>query len=438
MPHRIAGVAARSPAERAGVAAGDLLLALNGQEIVDWIDYQALSAERRAALSLARDGRALEIVIDKGEYQALGLSFETQLMSPVRMCANKCGFCFVDQLPPNCRESLRMKDDDWRLSLMMGAYVTLTNVSGRELKRIAERRASPLYISVHTTDEALRAEMLGLKRSDGIIDKLKFLTGAGICFHTQAVLCPGLNDGLALQKTVEDLAGLAPHCLSLALVPVGLTAHRAGLAALRGYDAEGAGAILSAADAWQARYLSEMGTRFAYAADEFYVLAGIEPPQYSAYEGFSQIENGVGMMRLLEYEYNEAYGLADLSRAIPKRRTIATGAAAAGFIANLMTARPLPGVNIDVITVKNRFFGESVTVAGLIAGRDLIGAARGLNTDEILITACMLREGEDVFLDGITLEEARAATGKPIITVGRRGEDLLRALMGTRAPLGAL
>jgi putative radical SAM enzyme (TIGR03279 family) len=437
MPHVIVGVAERSPADAAGIAAGDILLALDGHEIIDWMDYQALSAQKRVTLSIMRGGRRIDIRIDKGEYQPIGLSFDSQLMSPVRMCVNKCLFCFVDQQPTDIRESLRVKDDDWRLSLMTGTYVTLTNVNRRELQRIIDLRASPLYVSVHSTDEGLRAKLLGRTRGDGILDKLKLLAGAGICFHAQAVLCPGLNDGAALMKTVEDLAGLAPSCLSLALVPVGLTAHREGLAPLRGYDAPGARAVLAAASEWQDRFFLRLGTRFVYAADEFYLLSGIDPPHFNAYDNFPQIENGIGMMRLLEAEFTEACGMDDLSGTVPGRRIIATGFAAAAFMEKLVKACRVPGVEVDVIAVKNKYYGETVTVAGLIAGSDLINATRNLCADEILITERMLRAGGDEFLDGVTLDEARAAISRPIIPVGRHGEELLRSIMGIRSSQGA-
>ena len=429
MPHTIAAVLPESIAEQLGIRAGDALVSINGESVVDWIDYEAFCCTEQMNLVIRRDNEEIEYELEKDEYEPLGLQFETQLMSPLRSCANKCMFCFVDQLPRDVRPSLRVKDDDWRMSLMMGSFVTLTNVSDKELDRIIARRAAPLYISVHATDGALRAKMLGTPLASKIMSQLNKLKAAGLTFHAQAVLCPGINDGEQLKKTVEQLAALHPACQSLALVPVGLTGHREGLCPLRKFNKAEARTIVESVAKWQDKYLKKLGTSFVSASDEFYVQAGVRIPADERYEDYPQIENGVGLMRLLETEMEYAFEDADLSTARPARLVIATGTSVAPFMKGLMRRFEIPGVEVQVVPIENHFFGESVTVSGLLTGSDLIRELEGIDADRILITECMLREFEDVFLDDMTLEEVQEFIGIPIVKVGRRGEDLLDALM---------
>ncbi len=429
MPHTIAAVLPESIAEQLGIRAGDALVSINGESVVDWIDYEAFCCTEQMNLVIRRGNEEIEYELEKDEYEPLGLQFETQLMSPLRSCANKCMFCFVDQLPKDVRPSLRVKDDDWRMSLMMGSFVTLTNVSDKELDRIIARRAAPLYISVHATDGALRAKMLGTPLASKIMSQLNKLKAAGLTFHAQAVLCPGINDGEQLKKTVEQLAALHPACQSLALVPVGLTGHRDGLCPLRKFNKSEARTVVESVAKWQDKYLKKLGTSFVSASDEFYVQAGVRIPADERYEDYPQIENGVGLMRLLETEMEYAFEDADLSTARPARLVIATGTSVAPFMKGLMRRFEIPGVEVQVIPIENHFFGESVTVSGLLTGSDLIRELEGIDADRILITECMLREFEDVFLDDMTLEEVQEFIGIPIIKVGRRGEDLLEALM---------
>ena len=429
MPHTITAVLEGSIAEQLEIMPGDALVSINGQTIVDWIDYEAFSCTESMTLVIRRGDEEIEYELEKDEYEPLGLQFDSQLMSPVRNCANKCIFCFVDQLPENVRPTLRVKDDDWRLSLMMGNFVTLTNVTDKELDRIIARHASPLYISVHATDGALRAKMLGTPLGSKIMSQLNKLKNAGLSFHAQAVLCPGINDGEQLKKTVEQLAALQPACLSLALVPVGLTCHREDLPELRKFTKSEARAVVDAVAQWQQKYLRKFGTSFVSASDEFYLAAGVRVPEDERYEDYPQIENGVGLMRLLETEMEYAYENADLSSARPAHLVIATGVSAAPFMKSLMRRFEVPGVTVDVIAIENRFFGPTITVAGLLTGSDLVRELTGIQADRILVTECMLREGEDVFLDDMPLSEVEKAIGLPIVKVGRQGEDLLNALM---------
>lgn len=434
MAKHIASVEAGSPCQRAGLRAGDELLRIGGEPVIDFLDYQALSAQRRVELVYRRNGREKTCVVRKDEYAPLGLEFDQPMMSGMRMCCNRCLFCFVDQLPAHVRPSMRLKDDDWRMSLMMGNYVTLTNVSDREIERIIARHASPLYISVHAVDAELRSRILGQARGARLMDQLRRLSDGGIEFHTQAVLCPEINDGAALEETIGALAQI-PGALSLALVPVGLTGHREGLYPLKPYTQAQARGVLEIAENWRVRLLRERGTRFVFPADEFYLIAGVEPPPDEAYEDYAQIDDGVGLLRLLETEYDEAWRALDAR----ERQTgggvpllIGCGVSAAPFLDRLMRAHPLTGVQVRVVPVENRFFGSSVTVSGLVTGGDLVERLKDEAGEKIFITECMLRSEGDRFLDDMTLEEAEARLGRAIVPVGRRGEDLLNALLACR------
>jgi putative radical SAM enzyme (TIGR03279 family) len=426
MAHRITEVEMGSPAYRAGMRAGDELIAINGEIVRDFIDYQALSAQ--AALTVKT--RAGEFGLRKGEYEDLGLSFETPMMSGVRMCANNCAFCFVDQLPTGARKSLSVKDDDWRMSLMMGNYVSLTNVSDVELERIIRRRVFPLYISVHAMNPCLRAELMGTPRAERLPAQLKRLAEEGIEFHAQAVLVPGVNDGPELARTIRELVALAPTARSLALVPVGITRHRQGLPGLRKYHPAEAAAVIDMADRWRETCLERLGTRFVFPSDEFYLAADRPLPSGAEYEDYAQIDDGVGMLRLLEEEMDEAY--AEMGEVRPRGEkdiVIATGVSAAPFLDALLKTHPIPGARVRVRAIRNHFFGETVTVAGLVTGGDLTAQLSEEPCTHILITECMLRAEDNLFLDDLPLSEAIFRVGRPIIPVGRRGGDLLKAII---------
>ena len=429
MNHRIRRVEPGSLAERLGLAAGDRLKTISGQNVIDFVDYQALCCDSKLRLVVERGGAETEYTVEKDDYEPLGLEFDGQLMGGTRNCCNHCLFCFVDQLPAGARDTMNVKDDDWRQSLLMGNFVTLTNVGARELQRIIARRASPLYVSVHATDPELRARLLGTSRGAGILPQLDRLSKGGIRFHLQAVLCPGVNDGEAMDQTIRDLAALRPAALSLALVPVGLTSHRMGLVELTPYDAAGAARVLDQVDAWRARLVKENGSGFVQAADEFYILAGRPFPEEDAYEGYPQIENGVGLCRLLEREFDEAYR-ADEKSARPARLVIACGVSVQPFLEKLIREHPLTGVETRVLALENGYFGPTVTVSGLLTGRDLVRGLQNVEADRVLITQCMLREGDEVFLDGMALHEVSEALGIDILPVGRRGDQLLDALKG--------
>lgn len=433
MGHKVFAVEAGSIADQLGIKKGDELIRMNGERVIDWVDYQALSSQEKMNITLLQNGEEVEYEFEKDDYEPLGISFEDDMLGGIRNCANKCMFCFVDQLPCNCRESMRVKDDDWRLSLMMGNYVTLTNVGDNELERIIKRQATPLYISVHAMDPELRAKLLGNENAGKLPFQLIKLAEGGISFHAQCVLCPGINDGEQLIETIESLMDLAPSCLSLALVPVGLTGHREGLDDIKPYTKETAKKVLEIANKYRKIALRELDTRFVFPSDEFYLLAGEDIPSDSEYEDYAQIDNGVGLVRSLMEEYTYAYDeLAPKYKKTGRELrsvTLATGVSAYPILKKLMDDHPITSLNIKVIPIKNRFFGETVTVAGLVTGSDLVSQLKTVKTDAILITECMLRNEKDRFLDDMTLEDASRALGKPIIPVGRTGEDLLNTLL---------
>ena len=434
MSVRIFAVTEGSPAWKAGIRAGERIVSINGEPVTDEIDYQSLSAAEKLKILVSgengQDPRSL--AVRKDEWEPLGLCLdETEAMKP-RHCRNRCLFCFVDQLPRGMRDTLYVKDDDWRLSLMMGNYVTLTNVSDEEFGRILARRASPLFISVHATDPQIRCEMLRNRNAGTLMERLTRLKEHGLEFHSQVVLCPGVNDGDVLARTIEDLSSLYPASRSLAIVPVGLTKHREGLAALKGFDALSAAALISFVKGYQQRFLREFGTRFVFPSDEFYCICGEPLPQDSEYEDYPQIENGVGMLRLLEQECEEAWEFLfqDGIPADPGERTILipTGVSAQPFIEKIVNHYRPDSTHIRVIPVINRFFGETITVTGLIVGRDLIDTLKGIPCDSIMLCDTMLRDQTDRFLDDTTVEEVRQALGRPVRIVRNNGESLIRAL----------
>jgi len=433
MSQRIVSVFPGSLAARHGIAAGETLVSISGTPVLDLVDYQYLTARPSLELLLEKeDGARHTVHIHKRTEDALGLTLESTLMSCPKTCANHCVFCFIEQMPPGMRESLYIRDDDWRLSLMAGNFVTLTNLPSREMDRMIERKASPIYVSVHTTNGELRKKMLAHVHADRIMEHLARFAQNGMSFHCQVVLCPGINDGEELDRTLADLASLAPHALTVALVPVGLTRYREHLYPLRPYTKEEALAVVRQAEAFQKTMLEKHGTRFVFPTDEFYMIAGLPIPEADAYEDFPQFENGVGLLAQLRDEFETAVRLdPDESGNKPRRVIMATGTSVAPFMQEMLDRHPVKGVEITIKPIVNRFFGETVTVSGLITGQDLVAQLSGMEADEILITKSMLREGEDIFLDDMTLEKAQNALSIPIRPVYNDGADLLYALRGT-------
>ena len=433
MSVRIQSVNPLSPAGKAGIRDGETLVMINTEPVTDEIDYQALTAVSRLSLVIAdTEGHERDVFIFKSPWEPLGLCLDETVAMKPRRCRNHCLFCFIDQLPKGMRDTLYVKDDDWRLSLMMGNYVTLTNVDDTEFERILKRKASPIFISVHATDPEVRIRLLRNPSAGNILERMRKLRDHGIQFHGQIVLCPGINDGEVLRKTIEDTAALFPSARSLAIVPIGMTAHREGLAKMPPVTPEIAAEVIRMTEDFQERFLRDFGCRFVFASDEFYCLSGHPLPQDAEYDDYPQIENGVGMLRQLETECEAA--AQDLDNppvpesSPPVRLIIPTGVSAQPYIRQLAERYAPPGTTVEVIAVKNRFFGETITVTGLLVGRDLVDALKGHTFDRVLISETMLQENTDRFLDDMTLEDIRQAVGKPITVVSGTGEAFVRAL----------
>ena len=431
---KIRSVDPHSPAKRAGVRAGETLTHVNGRPIVDVLDYKFYTYDPRLELTLAEESGAVRTVrVHKAEGEDLGLNFETYLMDRARSCANRCIFCFVDQMPPGMRETLYFKDDDARLSFLMGNYITLTNLSEREIQRIADLRISPINISVHATDPALREAMLKHRRAGECLSIMGRFARAGITMNCQIVACPGINDGPALERTLRDLGELYPAVNSVAVVPVGVTRFREGLCPIEPYTPDQAAALIDQVEAFAARFLEGHGTSLAWCSDEFYLIAGRELPEKNYYEDMAQLENGVGMLRLLTGQ--AALALEDVPEdARPTPFSIATGVSAAPFLRKVvdMAREKCGNINGIVYPVRNRFFGETITVSGLITGRDLMEQLAGQALGErLLIPANMLRTGEQVFLDDVTVEQVEQTLGVPVTVVeAESGFDLVDAMLG--------
>ena len=437
MRHEITAVDPHSVAKRVGFQPGDWLLTLNGEEIEDEIDYQALIAGARVEAKIERNGRQMTLHIHKMEGEPLGLHFGSTMDLSPRTCRNNCIFYFIAQMPPGLRETLYVKDDDWRYSLMMGNFLTLTNMSEKEFQRVLKRKPSPLYISVHTTNPDLRCKMLHNRFAGNIMDKLRRFKEAGIHFHCQIVVCPGYNDGQELLRTLHDLRTLAPATLTVAMVPVGLTRFREKLTQLKPFSQQQAAALLDLIAPFQEECRRTMGTTFAFPSDEFYCLAGRPIPEESWYEDFPQIENGVGLLRRLESEMEEA---DDFERRfggdepVPQKTyLIPTGVSAAPHL-NRMTRRFAPeGVHVRVLPVINRFFGDTITVTGLLTGGDVLDALTPEvveGVDEILLCSVMLRSEGDLFLDDMHIDTFRQRAPRPVHVTDNDGQSLYDALRG--------
>ncbi len=437
----IASVDRRSSAERSGVRPGEKLIAINGHPVVDVLDYRFFGYDRNPELELEEPGGERRVVrVRKPEGEDLGLNFDTYLMDKARSCANNCIFCFVDQMPPGMRKSLYFKDDDARLSFLMGNYITLTNLSQRELQRIIDLRISPINVSVHTTDPELRARMLCHKRAGDSIAVMRRFAQAGITMNCQIVACPGINDGPALERTLGDLAEMAPAVSSVAIVPVGLTKYREGLYPLEPYTAEQAGAVIDLVEAFGRRQMEKSGSTFAWCSDEFYLLAGRDLPEKSYYEDMNQLENGVGMLRLLTSQAELA--LEDVPGDLaPRSCTIATGAAAAPFVREILekAMAACPALRGEVRPIRNDFFGETITVSGLVTGRDLIAQLKETNLGQrLLIPSNMLRSGEQVFLDDVTVDQVEKELAIPVqIVEAEDGFALVDILLELEVPENA-
>lgn len=433
--HKIAKVLPGSIGEELEIEPGDILLSINGQPMQDVFDYHyAVNEEHLVVLIEKPDREQWELEIEKDYEEDLGLEFEQGLMDDYKSCTNKCMFCFIDQMPPGMRETLYFKDDDARLSFLQGNYITLTNMKEADLERILLYKLSPVNISIHTMNPALRCQMLHNRFAGEALHKLDRLCEAGIEMNSQIVLCKGYNDGKELDFSIGELGKMYPHMQSLSVVPVGLTKYREGLAPLEGFGKEEALKVLEQIHSWQERFLRQYGTRFVFASDEWYLKAGIPIPEEAYYEGYGQIENGVGMVRSLKEEVRTY--LKCLPKASPTREnkhiSMATGVLAYPIIKELaeMVQNKFPHIKPVVYEIVNDYFGHDITVAGLLTGRDLIHQLAGQDLGEyLLLPDVLLRSGEDVLLDDLTVGDLEKALQIRIRIVQSDGKSLVDALL---------
>ena len=432
---KITSVERRSRAARAGLREGDTLISINENEINDVLDYRFYLAEERIKIRYQRGKKERTALIKKQQYDDIGLDFETPLMDKKQTCKNGCIFCFIDQLPKGMRESLYFKDDDTRLSFLHGNYVTLTNLSEEDIDRIIEMRISPINVSVHTTDPDLRVKMMKNKRAGEVLSYLRKIADAGLSIQGQIVLCKGINDGEHLRKSLRDLATYHPALQSVSVVPVGLSAHREGLYPLEPFTKEDALEVISTVEQMQKEFLETLGTRLVWLGDEFYLKAELPIPEEQDYEGYPQIENGVGMIRSLTEEA-QTY-LASLPKfrfGISRQVSIATGIAAAPTMREIGDAvEKKYRTSVAVYAIRNDFFGHSITVSGLLTGQDIVAQLQGKPLgDVLLISQNCLRAGEQVLLDDMTVEQMEQALGVKILAIPDDGQALVEAILQKR------
>ena len=426
--HKIASVEPGSIAEELGLEPGDAIEEINGNEIEDIFDYQYyVEEEYLDVLVLTKDGEECMLEIEKDEDEDLGIMFESSLMDEYHSCCNKCMFCFIDQMPPGMRDTLYFKDDDSRLSFLQGNYITLTNMRDKDIERVIKYHLSPINISVHTTNPELRCRMLHNRFAGTLLEKIGRFHEAGIRMNSQVVLCKGLNDGKELDRTISDLGRFLPYMESLSVVPVGLTKYRDGLAPLELFSKEDAEKVLEQIHKWQDYFRKNHGMTFVHASDEWFILAEQEFPDEAYYEGYGQLENGVGMMRLLLEEVKER--LEELSGDDRKRHVaIATAKLAYPTIKKLAAdvKKKFPNITLEVYCIINEFFGEHITVSGLLTGQDIIAQLKGKMLGEELLLPCnVLKADEDIFLDDISLKELSDSLQVPVNIIQSEGRDFV-------------
>ena len=433
MAVKISGIEKNSLAAKKKIEKDDVLISINGNEINDVLDYRFYINDTKLLLSLkTADGKSKLAMIRKDEFEDIGLEFETYLMDKQRSCKNKCIFCFIDQLPKGLRKSLYFKDDDSRLSFLFGNYITLTNLTDDEVQRIIKMHISPVNVSVHTMNPGLRVKMMANPKAGDALNRLKAFADAGIILNTQLVLCPGINDGKELEFSLNELSKLYPAVQSIAAVPVGLSDHREGLYELKPYNEQTAGEVIDTIDRFNENFKKENGTVIAYAADEFYIKANRPMPDEEYYNGYPQLDNGVGMWTLLKTEFEQALEKCE-EKTVDRRVTVVTGVAAYPLISELAkkAENKIKGLSVNVVEVKNKLLGSMITVSGLICGADIVSALE--NTDlgeELIIPPNCLRSEGDMFLDDMTVDELSEKLNVKVTQNGTDGEDLLRALTG--------
>ena len=428
---KITDVERRSHAERAGLLAGDTLLKINGNEINDVLDYRFYLAEKKVDIEFLRDGESHTVNIIKGEYSDIGLGFETPLMDKKRSCKNGCIFCFIDQNPKGMRESIYFKDDDSRLSFLHGNYITLTNLTDSDVDRIVKMRFSPINVSVHTTNPELRVKMMKNKRSGEVLKYLDRFYEAGLSMCGQIVLCRGVNDGEELLRSMRDLSKYQDRMSSVSIVPAGLTKHRDGLYPLADFSADEAAAVIDTVEGFASELKAKCGSRMFFLADEFYLKAGRELPDADYYEDYPQLENGVGMIRSFDEDFKLCEECAE-PLDTPCRASIVTGVAAYPKMLEYATRveKIRPRMQIKVYKITNNFFGETITVAGLLTGKDIAEQLCGCDLGDVLyIPENALRAGEETFLCGMTVEDLSVRLGVRVVPVPNDGYELCSLLL---------
>ena len=433
--HVISKVLPGSIGEELELEPGDVLVSINGQQVEDVFDYRYLMNDEVVELLIRKkNGEEWELEIEKEFEEDLGIEFESSLMDDYRSCRNHCIFCFIDQMPPGMRETLYFKDDDSRLSFLQGNYVTLTNMSDHDIDRIIHYHLGPINISFQTTNPDLRCKMLHNRFAGDVFPKIRRLADAGIELNGQIVLCRDINDGAELERSISDMTSYLPALRSVSVVPVGLSKYREGLYPLKPFDAQSAGEVIDLIESWQKKIYPQYGVHFVHASDEWYLLAGRPLPEEERYDGYLQLENGVGMLRLLKEEVEETLAEVKPDVETPKRCvSIATGRLAGPFLKELgkRIETVHQNVTLQIFEIRNDFFGESITVSGLITGQDLIAQLKDQDLgDELLLPSNMIRSGERVFLDDLTIEDAEEALGIPIRIVESGGRDLVCAVTG--------
>ncbi|MCR4435832.1 MAG: DUF512 domain-containing protein [Clostridiales bacterium] len=428
-------VSAGSIAQEAGIEQGDVLLSINGAGIRDIFDYRFLITGENIVVKVQKpSGEIWEVDIEKDEYEDLGIEFRNSMIDETKSCRNKCIFCFIDQLPKGLRKTLYFKDDDSRLSFLTGSYITLTNVSDEDIDRIIRYRMAPINISVHTTNPGLRKYMLKNRHAGNVMDRIKKLVDGGITVNCQIVLCRNVNDGRELDRTLSDLVKLYPGMKSISVVPVGITKYREGLCELAPYDKESSAEVVKQVEGWQRKMFQTLKSRIVYIADEFYIMAGIEIPDYEVYEDFPQIENGVGLIASLRDEFNESLKSLPGGRLAQERHiSIATGVLAYRYIKEMCEAveKKYRGLTISVYKIKNDFFGENITVTGLLTGRDIMSQLSGVDLGtELLICRSMLKAGEELLLDDFTVAMLEGGLDVKITVVENNGKDFVDKVLG--------
>lgn len=430
--HIIKEIETGSIAEELELAPGDELVSINGTVIKDVLDYQYLMKDEFITVLIRKpDGEEWELEIEKDYDEDLGICFEDGLMDEYSSCRNKCIFCFIDQMPPGMRDTLYFKDDDARLSFLQGNYITLTNLSDEELNRIIFYKLSPINISIHTTNEELRCKMLHNRFSGSALGKIKKLKDAGITMNGQIVLCKGINDGEELEKTIHDLATFLPEMESVSVVPVGLTKFREGLEKLEAFTKDDSQKVLEQIHRWQNIFLTHYNTRFIYASDEWYLKAERSIPDEDSYEGYPQIENGVGLIRSMQVEFEDAYGELHGDDRV-RNISLATGVLAAPVLKQMADQLKLkfPNINIMIYTIINNYFGAQITVAGLLTGSDILSQLQGQPLGEsLLIPEVLLRNGETVLLDDVTVEDMEKSLQTKIRIVQSDGKSFIDSII---------